>query len=215
MFFEAHESLNPTHSRDKMSWNVAAIPQLNRSAMKIRFLISALILLSAASGCKKDDESRQFQNWLPGPMTFGKITAMRDSDVWKASCYAAESKAGDGFFYFIAGTWDEDGAAKEEIGIEPIPLKTGQFPVKYKPVALSLDGRCLATFALLDDDLILATYLPDSSFVNYVEVTEYDSLTRVVKGIFDIHFTAANEAYKPWPKTVHFSNGAFEATLQD
>ncbi len=140
---------------------------------------------------------------------------MRDNDAWKGSCYAAKLKTNESYFYIIAGTMDKDSAHREEIGIQPIPLKVGQYPVKYKPIALTLDGISTSGFGLLDDDLTLAYYLPDSSFVNYVEVTEYDSLTRVVKGIFDIHFTAANEAYKPWPKTVHFSNGAFEATLQD
>lgn len=174
-----------------------------------------LFLVMLIVACRKE---KQLPIWLPGEMLFGSVAAKRNGDTWIASGHGKFSSAGPGYFYFQGGTEDESGVSQENIFFQPIPLIPGRYTVRDKERAFDLDGTVDAAFALEEDDVLEAFYLPDDSKDNYVELIEYDSINKKVRGTFEVYFILE----QPWsntdnhlPKRVYFSEGVFDIRLNE
>lgn len=185
---------------------------------KIAFLFIYCFLFFYFSACRKE---KQLPTWLPGEMTFGHMEALRNGQPWLGSVAGRNTYPGAETSYIIGGTVDEYGYEREHLAIQTIPHVPGRYPVREKEHTETdvWDGACHATFSLVDGDIIEYIYKADNRYAehNYVEVLEYDSLTRQLRGRFDIVFRLKwpDTEAKAIPGSVYFSEGTFDIYLQE
>lgn len=179
------------------------------------FVITTYILLGIFTfGCRKAEPERKIPIYFPGDMQYGKVTALRGEDQWVASARAGYNKENPDYFYFNSGTIDEYGLTSEVLDMEYIPLVLGKYLVKYKSDPNILDGIVTSAYAFGEDDITDGLYKPDTTASgNYIELTDYNDSTKIVKGRFDVHYIVADPVYDWGPERIHFSNGTFEIQL--
>lgn len=182
-----------------------------KNSTTLFFAFGLAFLMMANLGCRKE---KRLPDWLPGPMTFGTVTAVRNGDNWIASGHGRKIDSRPGYFFIQGGTVDSDTIFRENIAMQPIPLVPGHYPIKRKDNILLLDGFCNASFSLKDDDILEGYYWSDDAYPNYVELIEYDSVNERVRGRFDIHFKYEWPDREDVPRRLHFSEGVFDIRLQ-
>lgn len=188
-------------------------------------LISVTILSWAillVSSCKKEEKVESvwsLGNYWKGSQAYGKVHAFRNGEVWEASGIASHI-ASDPECTISFGTFDQiDNVQREDISFSYLPYRVGLYKVsqgEWITIKNSLTWVKVANrYALQYDDLVSATFYPDTVNNNWIRIESIDSVQKTIKGKFDVKYriSSEGEVNTNYPREVHFSEGVFEVNV--
>jgi len=176
--------------------------------MKIYYLIilSALLIISCKKGEKIPIE--------PSPY-WGEISAKKDGITWTASPYAILNinlNTGN----HIDMSFDsitQGGILRESCGLYKVPLIKGTYPVVNTLISKK-DSLVGGNFFYTEADILYGSYdILESDSSSFVTLLSYDSITKEVKGEFDLTFIVKYKPYKEAPDTIRLRNGTFHTRI--
>ncbi|TAK50393.1 MAG: hypothetical protein EPO28_00435 [Saprospiraceae bacterium] len=186
----------------------------------MRKFIILISFIAIVISCKKEDTGFPIPIYQPGPMTYGKATAVKATENWTASAYGQEEDWSEGTVSVIAQTYSEEGFLREILSFQEVPKKIGKYNLS-KTISPN-DGLVLASYGnIIDDGDVLGDYynLDLNATDNFVEVTYIDTLERIIRGKFTATFVidltgAYKEKIDPAnPDKVKFWNGMFDVKI--
>jgi hypothetical protein len=178
----------------------------------IYFLV---ILMGVLASCGKDKNAYEIPIYHEGDQGSGWGEAKRDGKGWKATAFARNHQDGSGYIGIDFNTFTTQGDIRESLSFNEIPLKVGKYQIKGK-VGDTYDGLVGSNYGLSesDGDVIGAVYSHDDASTGYIELTNVDTASNVVEGMFDkavfIRYTPIESIY---PETVVFKNGKFRMKI--
>jgi len=186
----------------------------------MRKFIILISFIAIAISCKKEDAGLPIPIYQPGPMTYGKATAVKATENWTASAYAILEDWSNGTISLNAETFSDDGFLRESLGFSEIPAEVGKYELgNFRPLDDGIPG--VGYCNIIDDgDVLGDCYVVDLTATdNFVEVTYVDTLERIIRGKFTATFVidltgAYKEKIDPAnPDKVKFWNGMFDVKI--
>jgi len=177
----------------------------------MKYFIYFFAAISILSACNKKAD---IEPVLP-PNYWGEATAEKNGQLWSAhpGCWIdlVDKKSIvvelDSFFkgrrlYYLA----------ESLIIAKIPPIPGTYKVERSFVDTAGTN---SHFGFWDDDQPLGLYniLESDSATNRVTLASYDTLTKEIKGSFNLTYIVVNRPYPHTPDTIRFRNGQFHGKL--
>ena len=178
--------------------------------MKSVFFSVLLIGILFHSSCKdKDDDLNTI--YEPGNQKFGWATGKKDGKMWESSGFWRYHQNDSTFWGIDFYTYSPFGEQREHYALNEIPLSKGTFPIKGKINDLG-DGFVGGSFGLWGDDgdVLLGFMNLDDEEDSYLNISELDTLTKTIKGFFEIHFISEDESLK-----IEIIDGEFEVRLYE
>ena len=193
--------------------------------------ITLLLATLLCFACKQDDRP-DTELFLPastknGSMQADKTAVDHNTVAWTAGGFARR----DSFYYEDVNgtiipyvpprislgsyTYDDFGQNREALHINYLPIGSGKYLLQR---GLPDYGLPTAEYVRLvsDGDAIGAIYRTDIDKDNWVEITQIDTITKMVSGKFDIHLKIAdNYLNTGFPVSIRFSNGVFNLKIVD
>lgn len=171
-----------------------------------------LITLLVIGGCKED------KWWLPDGF-WEDVEVLYNEALWEAYVKGLEHSSQDGMFDLIINHYNEQGFLRGGIAIIKIPKVIGYYPLSettYHEID-SLVGASYHT-SVADGDVAGNSYdLFEDNTPNFIEITEFDEVSREVKGRFNANFLIDLDFGKEdfsAPDTVRFSQGVFHTRIE-
>ncbi|MFN0214141.1 MAG: hypothetical protein ACKVT2_07780 [Saprospiraceae bacterium] len=118
-------------------------------------------------------------------------------------------------FQIIVDSLDKYGIRREALSFSKVPFQPGK-SLLINTFPQTDDGLVGAHYFILDDDVILGNYkVLESDSSSYITLMSYDSISRELKGTFDITFIVDHRPDASYPDTIRFRNGQFHTRLND
>ncbi|MBC7775830.1 MAG: hypothetical protein H7246_10390 [Phycisphaerae bacterium] len=161
--------------------------------------------------------------WIfhPGIMEHGFIKAIKTCRDWKASGEVRlfntmpnhMSISGNTYSAYALTNGDTSFLLAEGIYFEA-PKKVGKFPLFSTSNLLQDKASC--TFSKIDIDVVSANWsVDDTEPDNNIEITEIDTLSKRVKGRFNVHlkkdFSVSGAVH--FPSKLYFKDGEFDVEI--
>jgi hypothetical protein len=146
--------------------------------------------------------------FLPGSQTFGSCSGLKNKQLWAASAYA--SPYIDSTLRIFVFTFNEEKVEREVMMFTRVPKIVAKYTYNVQPISNRVQASYQRVYA--DGDVHGWHHLADPFYVNqdYFEVTEVDTLNRVISGRFDVHLTDSIPPISyPYYTFAHFSDGVF------
>jgi hypothetical protein len=99
---------------------------------------------------------------------------------------------------------------EQQLTFEEVLLKEGSYPLS--PEYRGQDSITSAVFSYWDEDQYLGEYKilgTGEPNMNYLTIESYDTLTKKIKGKFDLIMTVTKRPYAGAPDTLRLTNGQF------
>ncbi len=150
--------------------------------------------------------------------SFGKATAERNAESWKAQGVAKYNKPHGIGIDFIFDVFNEVGELRQRLTFGKVPIDVVSVALKNSS-AQSNDTITRASFKTVssDGDVLEDIYLVlEDSIQSHIEILSIDSDTNWIKGAFMATFIIDpnRPKFNPNnPDTIRFTNGAFEARI--
>ena len=176
--------------------------------MKCIKIISVVFLFAILSSCKNDELVTIYQ---PGLQEHGWATGLREGLVWEASGFARKHTENPQLIGIDFGTVSEEGALREVLSTNDIPLAVGHYEVKYGIRDLN-DGYVGGNASIHDADVIMALYSVNNDKKGFIEITDIDTISNVVSGNFELFYTK-NGGDSFYPSKLEIKDGEFEVEI--
>lgn len=144
---------------------------------------------------------------------WGTVGVNKNGVAWAASSSVSihtkfENKLNISFIQF-----DKYGFKREKCGIFKIPAFAGTYPLHNTSIQVD-DSLVGANFFYNDDDFLLGYYnVLEADSSSFVTIASYDTITKEVKGSFDIIFKVGQRPFPGAPDTIHMENGVFHTKV--
>jgi hypothetical protein len=173
--------------------------------MKNILFFSLFVLLIA---CKKEITKPA----LPEDY-YGTASAERNGKPWSAHPTCWIDVIGQSNLVVQLDSFWQDFYFKEQVSIYGIPPILGTYKV-YKLSTQTVD-KLYSVLSMWDADQPLGGYtiLESDSSTNLVTLTKYDTLTKEIKGTFNLTFVVSGRPYPSYPDTIKMKNGQFFGKL--
>ena len=180
--------------------------------MKAKFFLFIFLLFLLA--CNKD----KLEIFFPGSQEHGFMTASKkvdgSSDEWAASGFAIRDAYHADLLNFRGDTEDEYGQRRESLNIRQIPMKSGKYKIQEGSPSSSGSPESGYYRVISDGDVTGANYGTRGKNGNWVEIIEIDTVAKVVKGKFSVHYIISDKHKDSgFPKEVDFEDGYFEVEI--
>lgn len=172
-----------------------------RYAKTLLVLLTAIMLFS----CRKDDD-----------YYWGTITVQKNGVDWPSKIRSTQSTISSSKINININTIDQDGIVVEQLNFFKIPKAVGFYPLSYtfdQPPNDSLIGCIYANG--YDDQLFDSYLLSPLDSTSFLEITEYDSKKKEVKGRFNLIVWPDIKGSWNAPDSIVFSNGEFHTRVVD
>jgi hypothetical protein len=176
-----------------------------------KFLFILLLFLLA---CNKDE----LEIFFPGAQEHGFFTASKKVDgrsgEWSASGFALIDIYYPDLLNFRGDTEDEYGQRRESLSIRQIPMKLGKYNIQEGSPHDSGSPESRYYRLISDGDVTGANYGVRGKKGNWVEIIEIDTVAKVVKGKFNVHYIISDKHKDSgFPEKVDFEDGYFEVEI--
>jgi hypothetical protein len=161
-----------------------------------QLLILFTVFLALLVSCKKD--TLPLPEYWKGPQTIGWGKCMRNGVPWEGSAgfgYIPGDSTKLGFD--ISTVTEEDTVLLETLSIQLIPFQVGKYQCVPSNDAKYGKANPGAIFAIGYDDQVEASWGVYDGKDSYFTLESYDSVTKIVKGRFDIYL---KRSYGPYTK---------------
>lgn len=175
----------------------------------MRYSLFCFLAITLYISCKKDPP----QPVEPSPF-WGEASATINGKVWTAQPTAVVSFP-HGHGWDIAIDSFEFGILREVLGIYKLPFTPGTYPV-INTIAQVNDSLVGGGFSYWTGDQSDGRYTvleTDSS--SFVTMQSYDSITKELRGTFDLTFIVFHRPYPAAPDTLRVRNGMFHTKVRD
>jgi hypothetical protein len=107
---------------------------------------------------------------------------------------------------------NEDFYTEESLIIDGIPPFLGTYRVYKFKIG---EDHLNANLSMWDEDQPLGYYelIESDSNTNLVSLTSYDTLSKEIKGTFNLSFIVSERPYSSYPDTIRFKNGKFSGKI--
>ena len=163
-------------------------------------ILAAFALLS----CEKDD------------YYWGTLTVQKNGAIWSSSIRATQSTISSSKINININTLDRDGKVLEQLNFFKVPARIGYYPLSYtfdQPPDDSLAGCIYANG--YEDQLYDSYLLSQQDSTSYIEITEYDSKKKEIKGRFNLIVWPDIKGSWNAPDSIVFSGGEFHTRISD
>ena len=174
--------------------------------MKNKYIILFCILLLEFCNKKTDTPHTPSEYW-------GETSSVKNGMDWTGHPYAVVNiNHGNGWNIFF-DSLDEFNIRKESFVIYKVPFVSGTYPVGNTPIQIN-DSLVGAGFYYVDDDVLFGTYkILESDSSSFVTVESYDTLSKEIKGRFDLTFIVDIKPFVDAPDTIRLRNGVFHTKV--
>lgn len=169
-------------------------------------LFFALIFILFA--CKKEPAKPSLPDGY-----YGTASAERNGKPWTGHPACWISLADHTSISMELDSFWQDFYGKESLQIWNIPPFVGTYKT-HRYIGQNLN-QVYSILSMWDSDLPLGGYniLESDSSTNVVALTSYDTLTKEIKGTFNLTFIVSGRPYPSYPDTIRMKNGQFSGKL--
>ncbi len=171
-------------------------------------LLSAVILLAS---CKKDPDSLA----EPSPY-WGESSAIINGEDWTAQPTASIDLIHGNTWLVTMSFYDQFNILRSGLNLSNVPFIPGTYPAGKRNIEMN-NTSLGATFTYWDGDQTDGYYtVLESDSSSFVTVKSYDSITKELRGTFDITFLAVHKPpYANAQDTLRVRNGSFHTKVRD
>lgn len=175
-----------------------------------------LVSIAALLACNKEKEVVEI--FLPGPQPYGFMQATKQvggsSVKWSAGGAALRDDYIAGLLNFVGGTRDEYDQLREQLVISQIPMQPGKYNIQEGSPNDSGSPESGYYRFISDGDVLGSSYGVRGKSGNWVEIIEVDTVTKIVKGRFSVHYIIKDKHKDSgFPAEVDFEDGYFEVEI--
>lgn len=173
--------------------------------MKNHFASLIFFLLIASCG-------KEYQEPTISPY-WGEVTVEKNDVLWKGKPYAAVNKKFSDRLDIIIDSLDENGLVWEALSFYKVPSRSGTYRI-FDTTSQEQDSLVGSRFYYVEVDILYGVYIvleADSS--SFITLTSYDTVSKEVKGTFDVTFIKGVKPYPDAPDTIRLRNGNFHTKV--
>lgn len=109
--------------------------------------------------------------------------------------------------------FDQYGFKKEKSGMFKVPAHPGTYSLHKTSIQVD-DGLVGSNFFFNDDDFLLGYYdVLEADSSSFLTITSYDTVTKEMKGKFEVIFKVTQRPYPGAPDTIRLQNGVFHTKV--
>ncbi|MBK7938463.1 MAG: hypothetical protein IPJ82_15890 [Lewinellaceae bacterium] len=174
----------------------------------MKTLCKLLLFVFFISSCKKEQKTpqQQYPYW-------GEVTLVKNGNTWKGQPFAATNKKLVDRLDIIIDSLDIYGNSWEALSFYKVPRLPGMYRV-FNTTSQKQDSLVGSAFYYLEADILYGVYdileVDSSSFITLIS---YDTVTKEIKGTFDVTFIAGIKPYPSAPDTLRLRNGTFHTKV--
>ncbi|MBX2889997.1 MAG: hypothetical protein KF734_03655 [Saprospiraceae bacterium] len=158
--------------------------------------------------CKKEPLPSEPQ----GPW-WGDAAASKDNIIWEARPYAVVSKNFPDRVSILIDSLDRNNFLRERLSFYRVPPIKGTYPVLDAPPGVE-DSLVRSKFFYVDVDILYGVYkILEADSSSFITVTSYDTVSKELKGTFDVTFITEIKPYAGAPDTIRLRNGSFHTKV--
>ena len=177
----------------------------------MKYVLFSFIAITLCASCKKDPVTPIFTKPYP---YWGEASATINGKLWTAQPSATVN-------YIHGHGWDIEidsfysGILRQALGIYKVPFTPGTYPVinTFPQEDDSMVGGDLGYWTADQADGRYTILESDSS--SFVTMQSYDSITKELRGTFDLTFIVFHRPYPSSPDTLRVRNGVFHTKVRD
>ena len=187
----------------------------NLSESRLNKIFTLLVLVSCVfiHGCGESVEPED----LLGQYADGTITATKNEEPWEANGFIGEGVRFPDTYVLLVGRFNEQFFRRESFNFSQLinnRIEKEVYPMVSTSEQTADTVRASYNTVLDDGDVIGDFYeIVRKDNVNWIEFTEYDPVTRRLKGRFEIHLKLSEDEIKVEPDaepTIDFVDGTFD-----
>lgn len=166
------------------------------------------MLLILLTSCEKESQTSEQE----GPW-WGEAAAEKNGNPWEGNPYAVTSKNFPDRLDIFLDSLDGNNLPREALSFYEVPLVSGTYPVLDAPPQVK-DSLVRSKFYYLEVDILYGVYkILEADSSSFITITSYDSVSKEVKGTFDVTFITEIKPYSSAPDTIRMRNGAFHTKV--
>lgn len=146
---------------------------------------------------------------------WGEVVALKNGEQWRASPYAffnANFNRKD-IVNLTFHHLDKSNIVRESCSLYKIPLKVGTYAVFDTPIN-KIDTLSGGNYFYSDADVLSGSYnILTSDSLSFVTISYIDTVSKEIKGDFNLIFIFANKPYANAPDTIRLTNGKFNTKI--
>lgn len=184
-------------------------------------ILSVLLVFGTLLGCRDNEAIRP--NWFI--QGWGEVSALQNGTQWLntgatailtkelGSVKCADKRIGLVFFKF-----SQDGYQRQMLQFTGVIQRSaGHYDLTDRIVSDCNDSDISTFYATSQDDgdVGKSVYSMDTTAKSYLQVTEYDSVSRRIAGTFKVSFIKQAKYKNDDPSIVTFENGQFSTLVSD
>jgi hypothetical protein len=170
-------------------------------------LIFIVIVLTIIASCNKKEPI------IDNSPYWGEMSVSKNISNWVGKPYAVNTINGINGLSIIIDSVDIFNILRESISFTKIPLMLGKYQI-FDIVPQANDSIPGAIYGIWEDDILTGIYkVLESDSSSFVALTSFDSLSKEVKGTFDLTFISVRKPHPSYPDTVRFRDGVFHTKL--
>lgn len=178
---------------------------------------SLFVFVVMLLACHKEPQ-RELEIFLSGAQTYGFMKATKQADgnsaQWNASGAALRDDYIPGLLNLTSSTEDEYQQRRESLYIGQIPMQPGKYNIQEGSPSDSGFPESGYYRLISDGDVTGANYGVRGKNDNWVEIIEVDTVTKIVKGRFNVHYIISDKHKDSgFPEKVDFEGGYFEMEI--
>ncbi len=172
------------------------------------FIIASIAFLQFFPSCKKDKV--KYPDFPEG--RWGTAEAKRNGEDWAGACYSRFDAENPGFFGVNFGVYNNNYYYLGSLSFSNIPPQVGSYVVT-KRVLWEYEGA-RGYYSIFDIDVPLGDYnIINGAESNYIAIDSYDTVSREIKGRFEVTMLVNKRPSADAPDTVRFTQGTFHTRL--
>lgn len=174
----------------------------------MRQILISLMFLVFFEACKKNTDPKPS---LPEGY-FGEVVTERNGKKWTGYTACWIDIIDQKNININLDSFENGYFLRESLTLYTIPPKTGTYKVyRLAPSKTKLHS----SFGVWEGDLPLGEYeiLEADSATNTVTLSTYDTLSKEIKGTFNLSFIVTDKPYPTYPDTIRLKNGKFSGKL--
>jgi len=178
--------------------------------MKI-YIYTLFSFVSILFSCKKDIGSDK--PMLP-PDYWGESTASQNGLPWRADPVCWVDLIDHTTLVIELDSFVNNSFLKESLTFQEVPAAVGNYEV-FKWTSPD-DGKVDIVLSYWEHDVPLGVYHAlEGSNNNRLSIESFDTISKEIKGAFDLTLIVVHRPYPTAPDTIRFTNGKFHGRLYD
>lgn len=174
----------------------------------MKTLCKLLLLLFFITSCKKEPKISP-----PNDPHWGEAMAGKNGILWTATPYAAANRNVGYGLDILIDSLDEYHLLRERLSFYKVPIIPGTYLVS-NTLPQTNDSLVGSALFYVDVDILYGVYdILEADSSSFITLISYDTVTKEIKGTFDVTFIASIKPYPGAPDTLRLRNGTFHTKV--